>query len=132
MKKIALGDEVYAIESGSDLKDGSEWFGESFEPLQAQRMNYPSGKEFKVHKHVLNPRIIKRTQEAFIVINGKISVEVSDENKNYLGTLEAGPGAAIFVYRGYHLVKVSPDYVGWEIKSGQYTYVSEDKEFLNV
>ena len=130
--EIKKGNEVYALKAGSDLKSGSEWFGEPFEPLQAQRMNYPAGKEFKVHRHIMNPRIIKITQEAFVVITGKLQVDIYDDSKSYLGSLSAGPGEVILVYRGYHAVKVMEDFVGYEIKAGSYSYVSEDKEFLNV
>jgi mannose-6-phosphate isomerase-like protein (cupin superfamily) len=124
--------EIYAILARIlDLKDGSEWFGEPAESLQAQRMNYPNGKTFKAHRHILNPRIIKRTQEAFIVISGRIAVDVYDNKAKFMGTLEAGPGDAIFVYRGGHGVRVLEDFVGYEVKAGCFSLVSEDKEFIN-
>ena len=133
--KLAIGEEIYAIQvTADDIKDGSEWFGNSIESLQAQRMKYPVGKSFRVHHHILNPRTIKRTQEAFIVISGRIAVDVYDNSNrlNMIGTLEAGPGEAIFVYRGGHGVRVLEDFVGFEVKAGQYSYVSEDKEFRDV
>lgn len=141
-KRIAIGEETYAIlASVDDLKEGSEWFGAQHESLQASRMKYPAGKAFRIHHHILNPRTIKRTQEAFIVISGKLAVDVYDNPKpaggglfkspELVGTLEAGPGEAIFVYRGGHGVRVLEDCVAFEIKSGQFSYVSEDKDFLN-
>ena len=131
-RKISVGDEVYAILASSYLvKDGSEWFGDQIESLQASRMKYPAGKSFRIHHHILNPRTIKRTQESFVVISGKIAVDVYDNGAYWIGTLEAGPGEAIFVYRGGHGVRVLEDFVGYEIKAGQFSYVSEDKEFRN-
>ncbi len=131
-QQIAIGEEVYAILAPlGDIKDGSEWFGSQIESLQASRMKYPSGKSFRVHHHILNPRTIKRTQESFIVISGRLAVDVYDNQAKLIGTLEAGPGDAIFVYRGGHGVRVLEDFVGYEIKSGQWTSVSEDKEFKN-
>lgn len=136
-KQISVQDEIYAIlVSADEIKEGSEWFGNPIESLQAQRMKYPVGKCFRVHHHILNPRTIKRTQESFIVISGRLAVDVYDNGNGtcppkVLGTLEAGPGEAIFVYRGGHGVRVVEDFVGFEIKAGCFTIISEDKEFLN-
>ena len=132
-KKIAIGEEVYAILiSMSEIKEGSEWFGNPIESLQAQRMKYPAGKSFRVHHHILNPRTIKRTQESFIVISGKLAVDVYDNKAVLIGTLEAGPGEAILVYRGGHGARILEDAVIYEVKAGQFSYVSEDKEFFDV
>ena len=129
---IMVKDEIYAIlaPATQDIKEGSIWFGSQFESLQASRMKYAAGKAFRVHHHILNPRTIKRTQESFIVISGRIAVDVYNQ-KALIGTLEAGPGEAIFVYRGGHGVRVLEDVVMYEIKAGSFSYVSEDKEFLN-
>lgn len=128
MKTITVGDETYAIlvEAG-DVKPGSEWFGNQIESLQCQRMKYEAGKTFRVHHHILNPRTIKKTQEAFIVIDGRLEVDIY--SNVLLGTLSAGPGEAVLVYRGCHGVRVVEDCIAYEIKAGQYTCVSEDKEF---
>ena len=131
--KICIGEEVYAILASAkqEAKEGSEWFGSQIESLQAQRMKYPAGKSFRIHHHILNPRTIKRTQESFIVISGRVAVDVYDNKAVLIGTLEAGAGEAIFVYRGGHGVRILEDAVVYEVKAGQWTSVSEDKEFLN-
>lgn len=133
MKEIKVGVEVYAIfASIDDLKDGSEWFGSQYEPLQVSRMKYEAGKSFRIHHHILNPRIIKRTQESFIVISGRLAVDVYDNKAVLIGTLEAGPGEAIFVYRGGHGVRVLESGLFYEVKAGQFDGVmSEEKEFRN-
>ena len=133
VKKISVNDEIYALlAADEDIKAGSEWIGEKIESLQASRMNYPAGKEFRVHHHILNPRTIKRTQESFVVIKGRLAVDVYDNESVFLGTLEAGPGEAVIVYRGGHGVRVLEDCLAYEIKAGQFSYVSEDKEFRDV
>lgn len=132
VKEIRVGEEVYALlATYDDLKDGTEWFGSQIESLQGSRMVYPAGKSFRVHHHILNPRTIKRTQEGFVVISGKLAVDVYDNTPKLIGTLEAKPGEAIFVYRGGHGVRVLEDCVAYELKAGSFTLVSEDKEFLN-
>lgn len=133
VRVIKSGEEVYAILAPyNEIKEGSEWFGSQIESLQASRMKYPAGKSFRVHHHILNPRTIKRTQEAFIIISGKIAVDIYDNKPNLLGTLEALQGDAIFVYRGGHGVRILEDSVFYECKAGCYTTVSEDKEFKDV
>ena len=129
MKEIKLGEEVYAILVNHGFTEGTEWFGSQHESLQASRMVYSAGKEFKAHVHIMNPRTIKRTQEAFVVISGKLAVDVYDRNYVLLGTLEAGAGDLVIVYRGGHGVRVLEDCVAFEIKAGSYSYVSEDKTF---
>lgn len=132
-QSIFVGDEPYAILASLEtLKEGTTWFGGQHESLQASRMKYPGGKTFRVHRHILNPRTVKRTQESFIVISGRLAVDIYDNNSEFLGTLEAGPGDAIFVYRGGHGVRVLEDFVGYEVKAGSFSYVSEDKEFQDV
>ena len=131
--KITKDGETYAILALIDeTKEGSEWFGEQFESLQASRMKYQKGKEFRIHHHILNPRTIKRTQESFVVVRGRIAVDIYDNTSQLIGTIEAGQGDAVFVYRGGHGIRILEDSVVYEIKSGQFSYVSEDKEFKNV
>lgn len=130
--KVLVNGEVYAIRVDGEPVDGSEWFGDQIESLQAQRMKYPKGKDFRVHYHMLNPRTVKRTQEAFVVISGRIAVDIYDRKVGCVGTLEAGPGEAILVYRGGHGVRVLEDCVVYETKAGQFTPMSEEKEFPDV
>ena len=65
MNKITVGDEVYAIlVLQKKAKKGTTWIGEPYEPLQGSIMKYEKGKVFRLHRHILNPRMIQRTQEA--------------------------------------------------------------------
>ena len=131
MKTIEVDGEVYALKVGRTAKEGSEWFGDKHESLQAQRFSSPQGKEFRPHFHIINPRTIKRTQEAFIVISGRLAVTMFNMDGVGIGELEAGPGEAVFVYRGGHGVRVIDDCVAYEVKAGSFTYVSEDKGFIH-
>ena len=140
-RTIEVKDKLYALvtDAVEIPKSGtSEWYGKSYEQLQGSRMNYPAGKSFKTHKHIMNPRIIKRTQECFVVISGKIQIDIYEKiyikNENdsqvLLGTLTASAGEALFVYDGFHKLTILEDAVFYEIKAGSFTTVEEDKEFL--
>lgn len=127
-QKIEVNGETWAVlVSAKEIKAGTEWISEPHEPLQASRMNYKAGSEFKIHKHILNPRIIKNTQEAFVVIKGKVEVGIYDDNCLLVGRLVAWEGEAIIVYRGGHGVRILEDALLYELKAGQYTTRSEDK-----
>lgn len=134
---IEVGDKIYAMLCPVNNvfgveKNKTEWFGKSYEPLQGSRMYYDKGKTFRGHKHILNPRTIKRTQEAFVVITGSIQIDVHDSNKSFLGSLVANDGDVIFIWDGFHTLSVLKDAsVFYEIKAGQFTCVSEDKEFID-
>jgi len=119
-----------------DKCNKTEWFGNNVFPLQGSLMCYGSHKTFKAHRHILNPRIINKTQECFVVIKGRLSVKISNKCDGKIiemGTLMAGPGDAIFVWAGFHEVKILEDgTMAYEIKAGQFNgVVSDDKEFLN-
>lgn len=131
-----------ALYSIKDLSQAgkTEWFGKPHFPLQGSRMHYNKGMTFKTHKHLLNPRVINFTQEAFIVISGKIQVDlykkkdgILGEEIIQLGSLVASAGDVIFVWGEYHKISILEDNtVAYEIKAGQFTSVEQDKTFLDV
>jgi hypothetical protein len=148
---IKYEDKLYAIHHSIDEDlnlNISQWYGEKFESLQASRMYYDK-KSFKIHKHILNPRTIKRTQEAFIVIKGKITINlyesvistnplytITNAPRTYttvlLGSLTANAGDIIIVYDGFHELIIEEDKtICYEIKAGCFSTVAEDKEFLD-
>ena len=116
---------------GFDIPDSTSWYGKETEPLQGSVMYYPNGKTFRTHKHIMNPRLINRTQEVFIVIVGELTVDIFHETSHeLLGSLTAKVGESIFVWAGFH--KITLKGIAYEIKSGQFNgVISDDKEFLD-
>ena len=144
IRTIEIKDKLYALLSDANEppKLGtSEWYGKSYEQLQGSMMHYESGKSFKTHQHLMNPRIIKRTQECFVVISGKIQIDIFIKSPTafdtghgpeieQLGSLTASAGEALFVYDGYHKLTVLETAKFYEIKAGSFSTVSEDKTIL--
>lgn len=151
-KKIEENGFLYAQHVGPDDSIGvgkTAWFGKEVMPLQGSLMHYDAGKAFRTHLHIMNPRIINKTQECFAVARGKIRVTISVEEKCHrpgvnlidknglfyriLGSLEAGPGELIFIWGGYHKIEtLENDTIVYEIKAGQFNgVVSDDKVFLD-
>lgn len=152
MSKIEVDGFLYAQHvNPHDAKPGTTtWYGKDIMPLQGSVMSYGEPKAFRTHIHIINPRIINKTQECFIVVKGKVRVTISvgkppkDVNvprevdlhgTEYwtLGSLEAGPGESIFVWGGYHKVEtIDKNTIAYEIKAGQFNgVVSDDKNFLD-
>lgn len=151
MDKIEVDGFLYAQHvRPQDCGPGTQWFGKDISPLQGSVMKYGAGKAFRTHIHIMNPRLINKTQECFIVVSGKLKVTISvpkcpksispphqedQHGKEYytLGALEAGPGESIFVWGGFHKIETLEDNtVAYEIKAGQFNgVVSDDKEFLD-
>ena len=150
--KIETKERVYAeliqpcfIDSD---KPKTYWFGKETEPLQVNLMCYADGNVFRTHRHIMNPRIINRTQEVFVVISGELTVDIYESlnklgqvekhipveaGKDYihLGTLNAKKGEAIVILAGFHRINLKG--IAYECKAGAFNgIVSEDKEFLNV
>lgn len=134
--EIKQDGKLYAVLYQADLKnemvnDKTVWIGQSDQPLQASCMYYNNNKVFKTHRHILNPRLINRTQEAFIVIKGLLRVDIYLDKETLLGSLVASQGDIITVYSGFHKISILEDKtIAYEIKCGQFTTISDDKEFL--
>lgn len=118
----------------------TQWIGKESFSLQGSIMYYDANKSFVAHSHILNPRLINKTQECFIIIKGKIKVTISvkiPHENNYclhdLGYLIGEPGDAIFVWNGFHQIDIlENDTIAYEIKAGQFNgVVSEDKEIAD-
>lgn len=134
----------------SDKK--SYWFGRQTDNLQGSLMCYDK-KNFAIHKHKLNPRLINFSQEAFVVLQGAVEIDMyedyCDENGEkrsnydikedingnkyiYLGTLTAREKDIIIVWKGYHAVKfIEDNTLAYELKAGSFGgIVSEDKKII--
>ncbi len=158
MKLIEYNKVIYAgMYSPTELdlnKKGSVWFGKETNSLQGSIMNYDK-KDFAIHKHILNPRLINHTQEAFIVVQGSIKIDIHDDYEDgngdkkvglaiskgwngeeyaYLGSFIAKEKDIIFVWKGYHSLKFLEDNtIAYEIKAGAFNgIVSEDKKIIKL
>ena len=111
---------------------GTQWYGDKQESLQGSRMLYHAGKEFRVHRHKLNQRRITHTQEAMVCFSGRAEVVIYNCYQEVIETVILKSGSIIFLYRGYHGLKIMEDNtILYELKCGSFTNVEEDKEFFN-
>ena len=134
MKKIEKDGILYCIyDDLNSLSDKSEskWYSKSSEAIQVCRMNYNKGKEFKAHKHILRPRLNNYTQEAIIVLKGKISATIYDKNDTIIAVIKLKENnIGIFFTGGHGFEVLSDNTVFYEIKNGEFTRVEEDKKYI--
>ena len=85
----------------------------------------------KAHKHFPIKKETIGTQEAWIVIDGKISAKVYDIDDSLLEEIQINSGGLIAFYRGGHELLVLDETIFYEIKTGPYYGYENDKEQIN-
>ena len=133
MREIKDGAKVIAmIIELSNMEKGVTWYGvrENYIQCASRKYRGTKGKELKAHIHEPVVRELRRTQEAFILIEGKISVLIYDDAGKKLQEIDLKPGDCAIFFSGGHGFKVYSDRcVAYEIKSG--SYANDVKEIEN-
>ena len=99
--------------------------------LQLAAMLLPNGKTFKPHKHVYSEKTTTTAQESWVVIQGKVKAILYDLNDKIIDEpiLEAGD-VSITLYGGHTYEILEDDTLVYEYKTGPYTGIENDKEFI--
>ena len=99
------------------------------EILQVSALSLAKGKIVKSHLHKPIVRGTIGTQEAWIVISGKIRAEIFDINKDKISENILMSGDCIVLYRGGHSMQVlEDDTVIYEVKNGPYLGAENDSQ----
>jgi len=119
MRYIIEDGVTYSVVVEGDLIPyGTSWYGSDNEPLQSCSWNWNKGKAFEVHKHFNNPRESNYTQEAMVVMKGKLMCLVKTE-KGRVHDIILNAGDMIVHYRGAHGYEIlENDTKCYEIKTG--------------
>lgn len=104
----------------------------SEEYLQVSGRFLKSGTHVKPHKHIKCERYTDITQEAWIVLDGKILAIFYDMDDSIIFKSEINKGDIAVLYRGGHsLTVLDKDTVFYEFKTGPYFGIDADKEDIN-
>jgi hypothetical protein len=115
-----------------DLKEGRSTFTLAENRLQAASLKISKKKHFDAHRHHMQPVApIWRTEEAWVVVRGKVIVDLYDIDDSWLCTVVLDPGEAIITHNGGHSYTVFPDTLVYEFKSGPYLGKKRDKRYIN-
>ena len=99
------------------------------EIMQGSARILEKGLIVEAHKHNPISRNTTGTQEAWIIISGKIKATLYDINDEKINDIELNGGDAIIFYRGGHSLTVLEDNtIFYEFKNGPYKGYKNDKK----
>lgn len=130
MDIISKNNVVHAIFGDVyDLQQGTTFIGDPHERLQFSVLKYDADKILQSHVHLFRQRIINRTQESWICLQGRALVKVYDDYKNEIYKKEITTGQFFISYIGGHGYEIlENNTIVIENKLGDFIGVEEDKE----
>ena len=120
-KKISLDN----IEKGLCFYSNDEDF------IQVGTWNYETGRYLAAHNHNIVERKINRTNEVIIILDGKLKIDIYDENDKKIAELEAKKNDLLIMINGghgYHILEDNTKVI--EIKNGPYLGAEKDRRRL--
>jgi mannose-6-phosphate isomerase-like protein (cupin superfamily) len=123
-------DKIYAIvlRKGFNMA-GANFFTPSEFSQQLGMLIHEKGKIVERHRHKLVKREIFRTQEVLVLLEGKIKVDLYDDDTRLLKTVILNSGDSILLAQGGHRVQVMENAKIIEVKQGPYAGFDEKEYF---
>lgn len=90
---------------------------------------YGAGGEAARHEHREVTRSVRGTNEFVLVRKGRCEVDLYDDNRELVRTLELRAGDAVLMVSGGHGFRLPEDTVLLSIKQGPYSGLSEKERF---
>ena len=90
---------------------------------------HPQGAEIQSHLHRTIDRHISNTSEVLVVRKGNCEIDVFDNQKRLVETLQMTPGDVMVMISGGHGFRMLEDTVLLEIKQGPYIGIEEKERF---
>ncbi len=130
IEKIMDKDKIYAIvlRKGFNMA-GANFFTPSEFSQQLGMLIHEKGKIVERHRHKLVKREIFRTQEVLVLLEGKIKVDLYDDDTRLLKTVILNTGDSILLAQGGHRVQVMENAKIIEVKQGPYAGFDEKEYF---
>ena len=99
--------------------------------IQVGTWNYEKGRYLAAHNHNIVKRKINRTNEVIIILNGKLKIDIYNENDEKIAELEAKKNDLLIIMKGghgYHILEDNTKVI--EIKNGPYLGAKKDRRRL--
>lgn len=90
---------------------------------------YPAGGEVKRHVHRKIERHITGTTELIMLKSGKCEIDVYNNDRQFVTTIELSAGDIVLTVNGGHGFRMQEDTVLIEVKQGPYSGVDEKDRF---
>ena len=115
-----------------EIKDVRNDISPDEEFIQASGRILNSDFKVKAHKHNVQMRSTSLTQEAWVVLKGKIKAKFYDLDDKLIFETILKDGDCISIFRGGHSLEVLEDKtIFYEFKNGPYNGVAKDKVFID-
>lgn len=116
-----------------DFGQGLSFFTRAEAFLQVGSWHYQAGQILNPHNHNIVPRSADRTQEAVVVLKGRIRADIYGEDDIFVASIEAGERQVLVLLQGGHGYEVLEDgTVAIEIKNGPYLGPDTDRRVIAV
>lgn len=120
---------LLAYKVGRALGPGLQAYSKDPDFVQALSWNYGRGKRLQNHVHKVVGREALRTQEAVVVVRGRLRADLFDEARRPAGQTVVEAGECLVVLAGGHGYEILEDDThAFEIKNGPYLGLEADKE----
>jgi hypothetical protein len=97
--------------------------------LQMGNIVYPAGGTIPRHSHRPVTRTVSGTSEVLVVQQGRMLIDLYDDDKNLVATREMATGDAVALVSGGHGFRLLEDTVLLEVKQGPYSGLQEKDRF---
>jgi len=97
--------------------------------LQMGNVVYPAGGVIPRHSHRPVTRTVTGTSEVLVVQQGRMLIDLYDDDRNLVTTREMTVGDAVALVSGGHGFRLLEDTVLLEVKQGPYSGVQEKDRF---
>ena len=130
MEKIIDDGNILAIiiRKDSGLK-GVNFFTPQEFSQQLGLLVHEKGKKIKAHRHKVIKREINLTQEVLVIIEGKVKVDLYNNDLQKIKTVIVSDGDTILLANGAHSIEILEDSRIIEVKQGPYAGM-DDKEYI--
>lgn len=105
----------------SDIKNNKNFTTENEEEFQFASFNLKSNESINKHIHPEQKRIVYKTSEVLVVIEGELRVDIFDKDNLLVQEVHLKTGDSICLISGGHGIEVISDSKFIEVKQGPYT-----------
>jgi len=124
---------IFSLFRYSDITERRTDLSPDDEILQVCGRKMNQGVFVPAHRHLETIRNTNLTQEAWVLLKGKVEADFYDVDDSFLCKKIINSGDVVVLYRGGHSLKViEDDTIFYEFKNGPYYGVDKDKEKINV
>lgn len=114
-----------------ELKSRYNFLTDEEEPLQVGVMNITKNTGTDLHKHKKIRKEVCSTLESWLVLDGRVSVEVLDDKQNFIAKIVLTTGDLMLTYGGFHSL-TSMDSCSKVLETRNGPYLGRENEIVSL